>query len=76
MTALQNITLALRKVKKVPTSEAQDRAMSALEQVGLAEKHDSYPDQLSGGQQQRVAIARCYRNGSHDHAVRRTHISA
>ena len=58
MTALQNITLALRKVKKVPTSEAQDRAMSALEQVGLAEKHDSYPNQLSGGQQQCVAIAR------------------
>ena len=58
MTALQNITLALRKVKKVPTSEAQDRAMSALEQVGLAEKHDSHPNQLSGGQQQRVAIAR------------------
>ena len=58
MTALQNITLALRKVKKVPTSEAQDRAMSALEQVGLAGKHDSYPNQLSGGQQQRVAIAR------------------
>jgi ABC-type polar amino acid transport system ATPase subunit len=58
MTALQNITLALRKVKKIPAVEAQDRAMRALEQVGLAEKYKSHPNQLSGGQQQRVAIAR------------------
>ena len=58
MTALQNITLALRKVKKIPTPEAQDRAIHALEQVGLAEKYASHPNQLSGGQQQRVAIAR------------------
>ena len=58
MTALQNITLALRKVKKIPNPEAHEQAMHALEQVGLAEKYASHPNQLSGGQQQRVAIAR------------------
>ncbi len=58
MTALKNVTLALRKVKKIPRQEADDRAMAALDQVGLAEKSLSHPNELSGGQQQRVAIAR------------------
>src|SRR6266566_5284922 len=55
MTALGNVTLALRKVagKSRATAEALGRA--ALERVGLA---DHTPGQLSGGQQQRVAIAR------------------
>jgi ABC-type polar amino acid transport system ATPase subunit len=57
-TALQNITLALQKVLKVPAAEARDRAMEELRHVGVEQKADSYPGQLSGGQQQRVAIAR------------------
>ena len=58
LTALDNITIALRKVKKMSKSEAQKRARLELEQVGLAEKESLYPAQLSGGQKQRVAIAR------------------
>jgi polar amino acid transport system ATP-binding protein len=58
MTALGNVTLALRKVQGLARAAAEERGMSALRQVGLAEKASSYPNELSGGQQQRVAIAR------------------
>ncbi len=58
LTALQNITLAQRVVRKRDEAEAEKRARDLLEQVGIPEKADSYPGQLSGGQQQRVAIAR------------------
>ncbi|HEX6262070.1 MAG TPA: amino acid ABC transporter ATP-binding protein [Actinomycetota bacterium] len=58
MTALSNVTIALRKVLRLDDSAAEDRAREQLDHVGLAEKADSYPSQLSGGQQQRVAIAR------------------
>jgi ABC-type polar amino acid transport system ATPase subunit len=58
LTVLENITLAQRIVKKVPTKEAEATARQQLERVGIAEKADAYPAQLSGGQQQRVAIAR------------------
>ena len=58
LTALQNITLAPRIVKKTPEAEVQDLGRSLLARVGLSEKESSYPEQLSGGQQQRVAIAR------------------
>ncbi len=58
MTALGNITIALKKVLKLDDAEADERARKELEHVGLAQKADSYPAQLSGGQQQRVAIAR------------------
>ena len=58
LTALNNVTLAPIKVRKMPTREAEDMAMALLERVGLAEKRNVYPAQLSGGQQQRVAIAR------------------
>lgn len=57
-TVLENVTLAPRLVKKVPTDEARQTALHYLERVGLAHKADAYPAQLSGGQQQRVAIAR------------------
>jgi ABC-type polar amino acid transport system ATPase subunit len=56
--AIQNITLALRKVLKLGDDEAHKRAIEQLEHVGLAHKADALPAQLSGGQQQRVAIAR------------------
>ena len=58
MTALGNVTLALRKVLRMPRTEADDRGRAALDRVGLAEKAAAYPGELSGGQQQRVAIAR------------------
>jgi ABC-type polar amino acid transport system ATPase subunit len=57
-TALENITVALQKVLKVPAGAARERAMQELQHVGLEERADSYPGRLSGGQQQRVAIAR------------------
>jgi polar amino acid transport system ATP-binding protein len=58
LTALANCTLALRRVKRLASSEADEIGRGALERVGLVDKTDSYPSQLSGGQQQRVAIAR------------------
>ena len=57
-TVLDNVTLALRKVHKVPRAEATRRGLEVLGRIGLADKADAYPDRLSGGQQQRVAIAR------------------
>jgi polar amino acid transport system ATP-binding protein len=56
--AIDNLTLAARRVGKIPRKEAEQRAHELLERVGLSEKARSYPHQLSGGQQQRVAIAR------------------
>ncbi len=58
MTALQNITLALMKVRGLDREEADKRAMDLLSKVGITDKARVYPDALSGGQQQRVAIAR------------------
>ena len=58
MSALTNVTLALRKVKNIQRAEADEMAHQALTRVGLNEKAMSYPNELSGGQQQRVAIAR------------------
>jgi len=55
---LNNVTLGLTTAGKMHKAEAKDRAMNALEKVGMADKASSYPSQLSGGQQQRVAIAR------------------
>jgi polar amino acid transport system ATP-binding protein len=58
MTALENVTCAPIRVKRVPREQARKLARELLDRVGLADKHDAYPSQLSGGQQQRVAIAR------------------
>jgi polar amino acid transport system ATP-binding protein len=58
MTARDNVIEAPIRVLKIRREEARQRAHELLDQVGLADKADSYPAQLSGGQQQRVAIAR------------------
>jgi polar amino acid transport system ATP-binding protein len=58
MTVLENVTLAPRKVLKLPRGWAADQARELLSRIGLEEKADEYPDRLSGGQQQRVAIVR------------------
>jgi len=57
-TALQNIIEAPMAVRGLTRAAATERAMALLDQVGLADKAQSFPGQLSGGQQQRVAIAR------------------
>jgi polar amino acid transport system ATP-binding protein len=58
LTALENIMLAQKVVRKRSPAEAEHTGRLQLERVGIPEKADQYPGQLSGGQQQRVAIAR------------------
>jgi polar amino acid transport system ATP-binding protein len=58
MTALGNVTVALRDVRRLSRREARERALEFLDRVGLRDKASNYPEELSGGQQQRVAIAR------------------
>ncbi len=58
LSVLDNITLAPRKVRGVSRGEAEARAHELLQQFGLGEKSQEYPDRLSGGQAQRVAIVR------------------
>ncbi|QPK80345.1 amino acid ABC transporter ATP-binding protein [Corynebacterium lizhenjunii] len=58
LTIKDNVTLGPKKVRKMPSAEADALALQLLERVGIANQADKYPAQLSGGQQQRVAIAR------------------
>jgi polar amino acid transport system ATP-binding protein len=58
LTALDNVSIALRKVKKLSKSDARERAEAQLRQVGLANRMHLHPAELSGGQKQRVSIAR------------------
>ncbi|MFY0310884.1 amino acid ABC transporter ATP-binding protein [Leisingera sp. D0M16] len=58
MTALGNVSEALRVVQKMSKAEAEKIALENLAKVGMEAKAQNYPSQLSGGQQQRVAIAR------------------
>lgn len=58
LTALENVTLAQKVVRKRSPEEAEEIARALLERVHIPEKADVYPGQLSGGQKQRVAIAR------------------
>jgi polar amino acid transport system ATP-binding protein len=59
---LDNVTLARRRVHKVPREQAETEALAMLDRVGLRDKARARPDELSGGQQQRVAIARALVN--------------
>ncbi len=58
LSVLDNVTLAPKWVRKMPKTEAENKAKELLEMVGIPEQAAKYPSQLSGGQQQRVAIAR------------------
>lgn len=58
LTALENVMLAPRKIKKLSKPEAEVLALKHLDHVGLSDKVGLYPGALSGGQQQRLAIAR------------------
>ncbi|AJE33410.1 glutamate transporter ATP-binding protein GluA [Corynebacterium humireducens NBRC 106098 = DSM 45392] len=58
LTIKDNVTLGPMKVRKMKKADAEKRAMTLLERVGIANQASKYPAQLSGGQQQRVAIAR------------------
>ena len=61
LTVLENCALAPMWVRKIPKTEAEERAMEYLTRVKIPEQALKYPGQLSGGQQQRVAIARSLR---------------
>ena len=58
LTAIENVALSPRIVKKQSKAQAMEMAEKQLRHVGLADKLDVYPSALSGGQQQRLAIAR------------------
>jgi polar amino acid transport system ATP-binding protein len=63
LSAIENVMLGLRKVRRVPKAEARRRAEQWLVRVGLGDKLHSLPIELSGGQQQRVGIARAVAMG-------------
>lgn len=58
LTVIDNVTLASRRVLRMPRADAEHRGRQLLEDIGLGGKADTYPDRLSGGQQQRAAIVR------------------
>ena len=61
-TALENVTLPMRKLGRLSPSAQQARAMDILDDLGMAKHAHRRPDQLSGGERQRVAIARALAN--------------
>ena len=58
MDVMHNLIAAPTRIKGMSQEEAQDKALSLLSKVGLADRADAYPSQLSGGQKQRIAIVR------------------
>lgn len=63
LSVLANVAMAPRKLRRLPSDEARDLAMTQLDRVGLKHKAGARPSMLSGGQQQRVAIARALAMG-------------
>jgi ABC-type polar amino acid transport system ATPase subunit len=58
LTAIENVTLAPTRVAHVPRSNADQRAMTLLDSLGVAHRRNAFPRELSGGEAQRIAIAR------------------
>lgn len=58
MKVIENVTLALREVRRMPHHQANEIGMNELERMGVAQLAERYPANLSGGEKQRVAIAR------------------
>jgi polar amino acid transport system ATP-binding protein len=58
LTVIDNVSLALRKLRGLPRAQAKAKAEHELAKFGMVEHADKFPSELSGGQQQRVAIAR------------------
>ena len=58
LTILRNMTIAPMKLHGLSKEDAEKKAISLLERVGLADRAGAYPSQLSGGQKQRIAIIR------------------
>ncbi len=58
LSVLNNVSVGMTRVLKMPAAQAKEQAMAELSRVGLADHADKYPSQLSGGQKQRVGIAR------------------
>jgi len=58
LTVYENIEYPLLMVQNIPPEERKKRIDKLLEEVGMADQKDKYPDQISGGQKQRVAVAR------------------
>ncbi|MEV8215077.1 amino acid ABC transporter ATP-binding protein [Leifsonia sp. NPDC077715] len=58
LSVLDNVTLASRRVHRLPKAEAERKALALLDGIGLGDKAKEFPDRLSGGQQQRAAIVR------------------
>jgi putative ABC transport system ATP-binding protein len=57
LTAVENVSLAL-ELDGIPMKKARTQGMSVLDELGLADRAERFPDELSGGERQRVAIAR------------------
>lgn len=58
LSVLDNVTLALLKLRGLSKTEAEEKALHELNRLGIAAHRDKYPSQISGGQKQRVALAR------------------
>jgi putative ABC transport system ATP-binding protein len=61
LTAVENVQIAM-EINGMSSKPARKRAMELLDELGMSERYDNYPDMLSGGQQQRVAVCRALAN--------------
>lgn len=58
LTVMRNLTIGPMKLQNLSKEEAEERAQTLLDRVGLGDRGDTYPNKLSGGQKQRIAICR------------------